>query len=92
MTGRPHFHIHLTLYNNFLCPSASEIHDLFMDHGLTMLEDISVKKIIFDNPEKGRFNCKKWFLYCTNELSDSTTQKFLFETKKLMYIILGPPR
>ena len=80
LAGRPHFRIHLTLYNNFLCPSATEIHDLFMDHPLTTLEDISVKKLPPDNPEKARFDCKNWFMYCTKELSDSKTQKFLFET------------
>lgn len=77
LLGRPHFHIHLTLYNDFLCPSAVEIKEHFFKNPVTKLEDISVKKLNPDNEEKVRFDSKNWFMYCTKELSDLPTQKFL---------------
>lgn len=76
LKGRPHLHICLMLYNDFLCPSISKIENHI--RGETNLNfDLQVTQFIPDDSTKGLFNIKNWFLYCLKEAKDPTSQRFL---------------
>lgn len=74
LKGKPHLHICLTLYNDFLCPDVIALRAMLR---CEKLEDIEIQALLPDDASKHRFNVKKAFLYCAKELADPLTQSLL---------------
>jgi hypothetical protein len=76
LKGRPHLHLCLMLYNDFLCPSINKLEQI-LQAPTSLNADLQVIQFPPDDPTKGKFNVKNWFLYCLKESKDSTSQRFL---------------
>ena len=76
LKGRPHLHMCLMLYNDFLCPSLSLLEESLQ--GISTLNfDLQVQQLVPDDSTRGLFNIKNWFIYCLKEAKDQTSQRFL---------------
>lgn len=76
LKGRPHIHICLILYNNFLCPSISRLESSLRSSNHLDF-DLQTTQYPPDDSTKGQFHTKNWFLYCLKEAKDITSQRFL---------------
>lgn len=76
LAGRPHIHVCLTLFNDFMCPSTTTLTELFISE-LGSYVDIDFRELDKDNEKSKNFNIKNWFIYCTKELKSEKTQYFL---------------
>lgn len=70
LLGRPHIHICLSLFNDFLCPDEAELYEVLKwgDN-----DDLEIRLL---SSRKG-FDVKNWFFYCCKELSDKATQQLV---------------
>ena len=93
LRGRPHIHICLMLYNDFLCPSISKLEESLRSPS-NLNFDLQIKHFVPDDSTKGKFNIKNWFLYCLKENKDLTSQRFLKKYLKYptsSFLISGHP-
>jgi hypothetical protein len=72
LLGRPHIHMCLTLYNDFLCPTEETLSEALKFNGS---DDLDLK--LLSSAKGNRFAAKNWFFYCTKELLDPQTQEFV---------------
>lgn len=70
IAGNSHIHIHLALFNDFLCPQSQHIYDI-LNKSLDTLADIEVT-ISNDNIES-----VNWLKYCIKEGTDNKLQKLI---------------
>ena len=67
--GRPHIHICLLLFNDFLCPSTISLTKKLS----SITQNVDCVEVGFNSVRQ----VKDWFMYCTKELKDELTQNFL---------------
>ena len=71
--GRPHIHICLLLFNDFLCPTTTSLIKRFY----SIAGDVECVELALHLDSQAHCNVKDWFMYCTKELTDKLTQSFL---------------
>ena len=74
LTGFPHVHVFLTLYNGFLAPSSAKLTQQLLELGFI---DVQVDGVPYGTEKSPRYDSKKAFLYCVKEAKDKHYLKFL---------------
>ena len=71
LKARPHIHICLILFNDFICPESNAI----LNKWFELTNDVKFKEFFFNYSTA--FDVKEWFMYAAKELSAALPQNLL---------------